>query len=197
MRFNVFFFALLAACVFTVPGEAQDVQDPLENLTPFPIQDPLPEPRVLAPAPTSNKVLGTWKLNLEKSKFSPGEPPRSNVRQFVARPDGFIISTISGISAQGIPTFTMSAARYDGKNYRLYNQVTLAELMMNGTKSQTTQSYKVIDDYTVEITNRENGKVTTVLTRTVSKDLKTMTLVTKGANAQGQPINNVEVFDKQ
>jgi hypothetical protein len=194
MRYSVFLFALLVACGFAITGEAQDA---VENSTPFPIQDPIPEPRDVAPPDTSNKALGTWKLNLEKSKFSPGEPPRTNVRQFVARPDGFIVSTISGISAQGIPTFTMSVARYDGKNYRLYNQVTLAELMMHGTKTPTTQAYKVIDDYTVEITNRENGKVTTVLTRTVSRDLKTMTLVTKGTNTQGQAVNNVEVFDKQ
>ena len=195
MRFNVLLFASLAVCGLAVPGEAQDAVDDSNT---FPIQDPLPiEPRVLAPAPTSNKVLGTWKLNLEKSKFSPGEPPRSNVRQFVARPDGFIVSTISGISAQGIPTFTMSAVRYDGKNYRLYNQVTLADMMVNGTKTPNTQAYKVIDAYTVEITNKENGRVTTVLTRTVSNDGKTMTTVTKGTNALGQPVNNVEVFNRQ
>ena len=91
----------------------------------------------------------------------------------------------------------MSVARYDGKNYRLYNQVTLAELMLKGTKSPTTQAYKVIDDYTVEITNRENGKLTTTLRRTVSRDLKTMTVVTKGTNAQGEAVDNLEIFDKQ
>src|SRR5262245_56349582 len=130
MRYSVFLLALLAACGFAITGEAQ--YGVVNSTPPFPIQDPIPEPRDLAPAPTSHKLLGTWKLTLEKSQFSPGEPPRVNVRQFVARPDGFIVSTISGISAQGIPTFTMSVARYDGKNYRLYNQVTLAELMMNG-----------------------------------------------------------------
>ena len=150
-----------------------------------------------APAPATNLVLGTWTLNLEKSTYSPGRPPRSSVRQFTAVENGFIVSTISGISTQGIPTFTLSAARYDGKNYPLYNQVTLTDMMINGTKTPNTQAYKVIDTYTVEITNRQNGKVTTTLTRTVSNDGKTMTLITKGTNAQGQPVHNVEVFDRQ
>ena len=149
------------------------------------------------PAPSANLVLGTWKLNIEKSTYSPGGPPRSNLRQFTAVENGFIVSTISGISAQGIPTFTLSAARYDGKNYPLYNQVTLADMMINGTKTPNTQAYRVIDAHTVEITNRQNGKLTTVLTRTVSRDGKTMTLVTKGTNAQSQPVHNVEVFDRQ
>ena len=194
MRFSTFFLAaLLLLCGVIV---AQDPVDPVESQVATP-PEIVPDIRVKAPAPTSNLVLGTWKLNLEKSRYNPGQPPKSNVRQFVAFPDGFIVSTISGISAQGIPTFTMSAARYDGKNYPLYNQVTLAEMMMNGTKTRSTQAYKVIDDYTVEITNRESGKVTTVLTRKVSNDRKTMTLVTKGTNAQGEPVDNVEVFDKQ
>ena len=149
------------------------------------------------PTPASNPVLGTWKLNPEKSSYSAGQPPRSNVRQFTAVEDGYIVSTISGISAQGIPTFTLSAARYDGKNYPIYNQITLVDMMINGTKTPNTQAYKVIDAYTVEITNKQNGRVTTVLTRTVSKDGKTMTLVTKGTNAQGQPVHNVEIFDRQ
>ena len=200
MRLHTFFFvALLPLCYAAVA--AQDPQQaPLESPGAVPTVIPLeiaPEIPAQLPAPTSNVVMGTWKLNFETSTYNPGQAPRSNVRQFIALPDGFIVSTISGISAQGIPTFTMSAARYDSKNYPLYNQITLADFMVNGTKTPMTQAYKVIDDYTVEITNREYGKVTTVLTRTVSKDRKTMTLITKGTNALGQPVHNVEIFEKQ
>ena len=148
-------------------------------------------------APSANSSLGTWKLNIEKSTYSPGVPPRSSVRQFTAVENGFIVSTISGISPQGIPTFALSAARYDGKDYPQYTQVTLTDMMVKGTKTPNTQVYRIIDDYAVEITNKQNGKVTTILTRTVSRDGRTMTMTTKGTNAQGQPINNVEVFDRQ
>jgi hypothetical protein len=150
-----------------------------------------------APVPNANSSLGTWKLNIEKSTYSPGGPPRSSVRQFTAVENGYIVSTISGISAQGIPTFALSAARYDGKDYPQYTQVTLTDMMINGTKTPNTQVYKIIDNYAVEITNRQKGKVTTILTRTVSRDGRTMTMTTKGTNAQGQPVNNVEVFDRQ
>jgi hypothetical protein len=201
MRICVFgVVALLALCPAVIP--AQDPQQTqIESLGPPPVVIPpdLVPPEIPAPlpAPISNVVLGTWKLNPEKSRYSSGESPRSNVRQFIALPDGFIVSTISGISAQGIPTFTMSAARYDGRNYPIYNQVTLADFMVKGTKTPNAQAYKVIDEHTVEITNRESGKVTTVLTRTVSRDRKVMTLVTRGTNAQGQAVNNVEIFERQ
>jgi hypothetical protein len=32
----------------------------------------------------NNPLIGTWKLNLEKSKFSPGPAPRSATPNFVA-----------------------------------------------------------------------------------------------------------------
>ncbi|HET7220724.1 MAG TPA: hypothetical protein VFJ02_21875 [Vicinamibacterales bacterium] len=40
-------------------------------------------------------------------------------------------------------------------------------------------------------------KSQTTYTRVVSKDGKTMTVTVKGTNAQGQPVNNVVVFEKQ
>jgi hypothetical protein len=32
--------------------------------------------------------VGSWKLNLEKSKFNPGEAPKSDIRTYVAEGDG-------------------------------------------------------------------------------------------------------------
>jgi hypothetical protein len=44
---------------------------------------------------------------------------------------------------------------------------------------------------------KTDGKVTTVNTVTISKDRKTYTQRQKGTNAQGQPTNNVVVYDRQ
>ena len=41
------------------------------------------------------------------------------------------------------------------------------------------------------------GKVTLVNVRTVSADGKTMTVTTKGTNAAGEKVNNVQVFEKK
>ena len=39
--------------------------------------------------------------------------------------------------------------------------------------------------------------MSSILTRVVSQDGKTMTITSKGTNAQGQTVNNVNVFEKQ
>jgi hypothetical protein len=45
----------------------------------------------------------TWKLNLAKSKFSPGPPPRSQTLSYQAEGQG-MKATNEGIDAQGNPT---------------------------------------------------------------------------------------------
>src|SRR5437868_1444573 len=49
--------------------------------------------------------LGTWKLNLAKSTYSPGPPPKSNNVKWERWEDGFKITT-DGIDAQGKATHT-------------------------------------------------------------------------------------------
>jgi hypothetical protein len=62
----------------------------------------------------NNPLVGTWKLNLEKSKYSPGPAPRSLTRSFVA--DGAsLINTAEVIDAEGKATKTVFAHIYDGK----------------------------------------------------------------------------------
>jgi hypothetical protein len=58
-------------------------------------------------------------------------------------------------------------------------------------------SLKRIDARTVERTNKKDGKVNVTITYVVSQDGKTMTATVKGTNAQGQPVNNVAVWEKQ
>jgi hypothetical protein len=41
------------------------------------------------------------------------------------------------------------------------------------------------------------GKVVIRGRRTIAQDGKTMTITSKGVNAKGETINNVEVFEKQ
>ena len=46
-------------------------------------------------------------------------------------------------------------------------------------------------------TGKKAGKVVRTGKAVVSKDGKVMTFTTKGTNAQGQPTNNVTVYEKQ
>ena len=60
-----------------------------------------------------------------------------------------------------------------------------------------TVSLKRISPTTVERTDKKGGKVVQTLTRVISADGKTLTITTKGTNAQGQPVNNVAIYEKQ
>ena len=81
---------------------------------------------------------------------------------------------------------TRYTANYDGKDYPLA-----------GVPNADTVSLKRIDARTTERTDKKDGKVVQTLARVVSQDGKTMTVTSKGTNAQGQTVNNVAVWEKQ
>ena len=129
---------------------------------------------------------GTWKLNLAKSKFSPGPPPRGSTLTFQAEGQS-LTATVEGINAQGAPTKVVHGPYlYDGKSYPV-----------TGAPGYDAASYKVVNDSTDEITRTKAGKVIQTVTEVLSDDGKTLTFTTKGVNANGQQINNVAVYEKQ
>lgn len=134
------------------------------------------------------RLVGTWKLNLAKSKYDPGPAPKSNTRTFEDWGGGLFHVTNQGVNAQSNPSGSTFVARYDGKDYPMASR---------NSATLDTISYRSIDAYTTEYTTKSDGKVNVVYTRTVSKDGKTLTERGKGTNAQGQAVNNVLVWDKQ
>ena len=136
-------------------------------------------------AQASDPRIGTWKLNVAKSTFSPGPAPRSNTLKIEASGQGEKLTT-EGVNAEGGRTALQYTANYDGKDYPLA-----------GVLNANTVSLKRIDARTTERTDKKDGKVTVTLTRVVSQDGKTMTVTTKSTNAQGQTVNNVAVWEKQ
>jgi hypothetical protein len=152
---------------------------------------------VLAQALTKkNPIVGTWRLNIEKSKFESGPPPKGQTRQYSQRHDGLIVANIWSINAQGNPSFTQTVSKYDGKEYGQYNQTTLETFQATGALTSNTQTFAVVDTYTVDITNKVDGRVASTSRRTVSEDGRTMTHIVKGTNAQGKPYTNVLIFDR-
>ena len=59
--------------------------------------------------------LGTWKVDLAKSKYSPGPAPKSYILKFEATPVG-IQFTGDGVSADGKATHGMFLSKFDGKD---------------------------------------------------------------------------------
>jgi uncharacterized protein YcnI len=134
----------------------------------------------------TNQPSGTWKLNLVKSKFTPGPPPRSQTLTYEAVGQGFR-ATNEGVDAQGNPTKGVFGVYfYDGKSYPV-----------TGVPDYDASSYKIINESTVEMTRTKAGKAVQTQTRAMSPDGKTLTFTVTVTNASGQQINNIAVYDKQ
>ena len=129
--------------------------------------------------------VGKWKLNLAKSKYDPGPPPKSLTRIHEAHGEGVKV-TIEGVNAEGKPISSQATVYYDGKDYPV-----------TGSETADTVAVKRIDAYNVEGTTKKGGKVTSTFKGVVSKDGKVMTFTATGTNAKGQPFKNVGVYVKQ
>jgi hypothetical protein len=136
-------------------------------------------------AQANDPRIGTWKMNAAKSKFNPGPPPQSLTVTVEPSDKGEKVAADIA-NADGTRTTTVYTANFDGKNYPL-----------TGSPTADTVSLKRVDAHTTERTDKKGDKVITTLRRVVSRDGKTMTVTTKGTNAEGQAVNNVIVFDKQ
>ena len=93
----------------------------------------------------------------------------------------------------------ISAANYDGKEYPQHTVATLATSLSShiAPRIERTISYTSVDPYTVKIVQKEDDKIVSVSTRTISRDGKTMTDRFDYMDAGGQHVTNVLVFEKQ
>jgi hypothetical protein len=132
--------------------------------------------------------IGTWRLNLAKSKYEPANlAPKNQVIKQEAAAGGGLKSTVDGVDAQGKPIHTELTTMFDGKPSEV----------KGAPDANTIRVYKRIDGRTYEYVQTVAGKPTTTVRSVVAADGKTRTVTTSGKNAQGQTINNVALFDRQ
>jgi hypothetical protein len=139
---------------------------------------------VVAFAADSN--IGTWKLNVAKSKYSPGPAPQSQTLKIEAWGANGVKYTADGVGGDGKPSHWEFQAQYDGK-----------DAPFTGNPDADMISYKRIDANTVEATTKMKGNVAGHTKIVVSADGKTRTLTQTGKNADGKDVNNTVVYDKQ
>jgi hypothetical protein len=130
--------------------------------------------------------IGTWKLNVANSTYSPGPAPKSQTSKIEAWGEDGVKYTSDGVGSDGKPTHTEFQAKYDGKDNPF-----------KGNPDADTIAYKRIDANTVEAVTKLKGKVTMNARAVVSKDGKTRTLTQTGKDAEGRDVKNVAVYDKQ
>lgn len=128
--------------------------------------------------------MGTWKLNEAKSKFSPGAPKNQTVT-YVADGENIKV-TVDGVDGAGKPTHNEWIGKFDGKDYAL-----------TGDPTADMRSYKMVNDRTLDLTVKKDGKVTITGQIVVSADGKSRTVTTNGTDSMGMKVMTVAVYDKQ
>ena len=134
----------------------------------------------------SDPQVGVWKLNIAKSKYSPGPAPKSGTTRIEAAGAGTKV-TVDQEMADGTKRHWTFTANYDGKDSPVTGNNPDADMVARTR----------IDPATVQTISKKAGKVTTTQTSAVSSDGKTRTVTTKGVNASGQQVNNVAVYERQ
>ena len=133
----------------------------------------------------SSPLIGTWKLNLEKSKFVGSPLPRSQTLTY--QQDGQNIrNTSQGIDAQGNPMTGVLMHIYDGQPHP-----------STGNPDYDASAYTRIDANTLIIARFKAGKLIAVGTLVISPDGKTFTNNNTGLGSAPGAMTGIAVFDKQ
>ena len=132
-----------------------------------------------------NPFVGTWTLNVSKSKYNPGPAPKDQTTVIEMAGAGLKISS-SGTGADGSAIKTEFTANFDGKDYPV-----------TGNADYDAVVLKRVSGHKIDITRKKAGKVVQTGGMEVSKDGKTRTVTVEGRNASGAKIHNVSVYDKK
>lgn len=136
-------------------------------------------------AGAADPVVGTWTLNVAKSKFSSGHGLKSETRTYAETADGTTL-TVSGVAEDGTTISQNATWKYDGKDYPV-----------TGFAGADTIALKKVNGSTVASTLKMHGKAVASTVRTISGHGKMLTLTTKQRDEKGHNHTDVSVFDKQ
>lgn len=135
----------------------------------------------------ADNTIGTWKLNVEKSKYTPAPMPLKNLTVTRESSDGGVKVTATGERSDGTAINGNYTAKYDDK-----------DVQVTGNLPYDTISIKQVNANTLTDARKKTGGPYHATGRTeVSNGGKTMTTTTKGTNADGKAFTSILVFDKQ
>ena len=135
----------------------------------------------------ADNTLGTWKLDVAKSKYTPGPMPIKSLTVTREASDGGVKQTTKGERSDGTMVDANYTAKYDGK-----------EVHVSGNSQYDTIAIKQVNANTLTDERKKTSGPYKATARTVVSDGgKTMTTTTKGTNADGKEFTQVLVLEKQ
>jgi hypothetical protein len=153
--------------------------------------------------PPKSPLVGTWRLNRDKSMFSVGEPPKQLEIRIVEERDGLRYQSES-VSTDGQKHGANYFARVDGYDYVLsgspdYDHISIEEVdrhkVHEALKAAKIRK-KATDDHIYEVVDRIGFKEVGRATYTVSADGKTLTREGILKHAKGDELHYTEVLEK-
>jgi len=134
-------------------------------------------------------IVGTWKLNVAKSKLPPSQQAPTKEQTITIKELGDQLEV------------TNAGTRTDGSSIASKHTVPISggavKYEQGGPGEGISLVQTVIDPYNSFITILQNGKQVQIIQAVISKDGKTSRWTTKGTNAQGKPVEGIQVFEKQ
>jgi len=136
----------------------------------------------------TSPFVGTWKLNVAKSKFEGGPAPKSLTRTVTAEGGGLKYA-FEGVTADGSKVSYSFTSKLDG-----------TDSAVNGSgmpAGADTVALKKTSATTTEGTMKKGGKEVGKASSELSKDGKTTTVVTTAKTADGKELKATSVYEKQ
>ena len=136
----------------------------------------------------ADNSIGTWKLNVEKSKYIPAPIPLKNLTSTREASDGRVKVTTTGERVDGTVINASYTTKYDG---------TPSSVTGSGAPYDTI-SIKRVNSNTFTDERKKMGGLYNATGRTVISDGgKIMTWTTKGTDPDGKAFTAVFVYEKQ
>src|SRR3954466_12198522 len=138
-----------------------------------------------ASAPEQDQLLGTWQLNVAKSRYAPGPGPVSETRTYTRGPNG-----VEG---------TIQRRFQDGRSERIeYISEYDREYPVMGTSAYDHIQLKRLNSRMAEAVLSHAGRVYGTAQRVIAPDGKTMTITLRveSASAPGGNVINIALYEK-
>ena len=134
----------------------------------------------------ADSSVGTWKYNAAKSKTTSTNPTKSQTDVREATPDGGVKITRTVQLTDGTSADSSFTYKYDGKEYPV-----------TGGLFDTISVKRIDANTTSWVASKTGGKYHVTGRTVISKDGKTLTQTSKGTDAEGKPVTQTLVFEKQ
>ncbi len=118
--------------------------------------------------------VGTWSLNLAKSKSTEGQAPKSGTLVYEAAGAGIKV-TVDQVPADGPAIHYAYSADYDGK-----------DVPVVGNPNADMAARTRVNATTTKLVNKMGGRILSTVTLVDSADGKTLTITTTGKDARGR-----------